>query len=569
MTTNLPDLVKTLYGRDLGFLKITAQLWGMDLDMPDSRQGLSRLVESLLVRGTVTNEISNLPEPASAALRDLQQNGGQLSWAVFTRWYGEVREMGAARRDREKPYLDENAAPAEALYYRALIGKAFFETPSGPEEFAYIPGDLFELMPVLSAIQPKALGRLASHAETSYLMPARDWIVDDACTLLAALRTGIAIDTILPFLRTNDSQHPIPYPLLPDLLKRLLATAGLIDEEGMPLPEPTRLLLEAPRGEALAMLARAWQESAEFNELRLLPGLVAEGSWQNDPLRTRQEILKFVSMAVEGGFVQFESFLTDVKETYPDFQRPAGDYDSWHLRDTASGEYLRGFKHWDDVDGELIRFIIAGPMNWLGMVELAAYDAPPLGETASIRAFRLSSWAGELLSGKAPQTIKEKDEKISVKSNGEILVSVAASRAARYQTARFCDWEKFSRDSFHFQITPNSLSRAQQQGLRASLLIALLQRYAKAIPPNLLKAVERWEDHGSQAHLEQLVVLRTGNAEMLQALRNSPTARFLGDPLGPTSIAIKPGAVDKVRAALVEMGYLVDIKELRMEGTQR
>ena len=559
MTTNLPDLIKTLYGHDLGFLKITTQLWGMELDMQDSRQGLPRLVESLLVRGMVANEISTLPEAASAALRDLQQNDGKISLAVFTRRYGEVREMGAARRDREKPFLDENATPAEALYYRALIGKAFFETPSGAEEFAYIPGDLFELLPALNAIQPKALGKLASHTETGYLMPARDWIVDDACTLLAALRTGIAIDTVLHFLRTSASQHLIPYPLLPDLLKRLLATAGLIDVEGMPLPEPTRLFLEAPRGEALATLARTWQESVEFNELHLLPGLVAEGSWQNDPLRTRQEILKFVSMAVEGGFVQFESFLADIKETYPDFQRPAGDYDSWHLRDMTSGEYLRGFKHWNDVDGELIRFIIAGPMTWLGMVELAAYDAPPPGEVTSFRAFCLSSWAGDLLSGKVPPGIKDEDEKIAVKSNGEILVSVAASRAARYQTARFCDWERFSRDVFHFQITPNSLSRAQQQGLRTSHLMALLQRYAKTIPPTLMKAVERWEDHGSQAHLEQLVVLRTENAEMLQALRNSPAARFLGDPLGPTSIAIKPGAVEKVRAALAELGFLVDI----------
>ena len=51
--------------------------------MPDSRQGLPLLVESLLVRGMVANEISTLPEAASAALRDLQQNDGKISLAEW------------------------------------------------------------------------------------------------------------------------------------------------------------------------------------------------------------------------------------------------------------------------------------------------------------------------------------------------------------------------------------------------------------------------------------------------------------------------------------------------------
>src|SRR5579859_5992190 len=38
-----------------------------------------------------------------------------------------------------------------------------------------------------------------------------------------------------------------------------------------------------------------------------------------------------------------------VKEEEPDFQRPAGNYDSWYIRDAQSGEYLRGFESWDRV----------------------------------------------------------------------------------------------------------------------------------------------------------------------------------------------------------------------------
>ena len=43
---------------------------------------------------------------------------------------------------------------------------------------------------------------------------------------------------------------------------------------------------------------------------------------------------------------------------------------------------------------------------------------------------------------------------------------------------------------------------------------------------------------------------------MLQRLRSSRAARFLGDPLGPTTVIVKPGAASKVLSILAEMGYL-------------
>jgi hypothetical protein len=47
---------------------------------------------------------------------------------------------------------------------------------------------------------------------------------------------------------------------------------------------------------------------------------------------------------------------------------------------------------------------------------------------------------------------------------------------------------------------------------------------------------------------------------MLSKLRASRAERFLGVPLGPTSVVVKPGAAEKVLAVLAEMGYLGEIK---------
>jgi hypothetical protein len=87
-------------------------------------------------------------------------------------------------------------------------------------------------------------------------------------------------------------------------------------------------------------------------------------------------------------------------------------------------------------------------------------------------------------------------------------------------------------------------------------LLTLLRRGNVAIPPILLKALERWEEQGSQARLEQLMVLRVSRPEILQELRASRAARFLGELLGPTAVIVKEGAGEKVLAALAELGYL-------------
>jgi hypothetical protein len=143
----MPDLVQSLQGRDLGHLRIIAEHWGLDFSAPDARVGLQRLAALLIDKELLLEVIEALPEGARRALQDLRQNEGRLSWALFTRRYGAVREMGAARRDRERPYLNQLACATEALWYRGLVARAFFDTPAGPEEFAYIPDDLFELMP--------------------------------------------------------------------------------------------------------------------------------------------------------------------------------------------------------------------------------------------------------------------------------------------------------------------------------------------------------------------------------------------------------------------------------------
>jgi len=146
-----------------------------------------------------------------------------------------------------------------------------------------------------------------------------------------------------------------------------------------------------------------------------------------------------------------------------------------------------------------------------------------------------------------------------VRSDGRLVISRHAARAVRYQLARFCEWEQYKHGEYNYRITPASIERAEQSGLLLDHLLALLNKYAEHVPPNLVTALERFEQHGKQGRIEQVLVLRLNSPQILEELRASRAARFLGDPLGPTTVIVKPGAREKVLAALLEMGYLGEI----------
>lgn len=543
----MPDLLHTLQKHDLGFLKMVANAWGIEFNAPDVHAALPVIVDGIINHSMMEEFVEALPEEAQNALYTLMQNEGRMPWAAFTRQYGELRRMGAARRDRERPDL-KPAWTTEILWYRALIGRDFLSQPGDtePQEYAYIPEDLLFLLPTLQAPTPPPLGRPATPGECSHPRPAGDRVLEDACTLLAALR----------LLFSAEELEDLPLEIPVNALRGLLNAARLLDYDGIPHPESTRAFLEAPRGKALAHMAQTWMEDKYFNELRLLPGLKFEGEWVNDPHNARRAILEMVSQVPENQWWSLSSFIAAIHEHYPDFQRPGGDYDSWFIRQESSGNFLRGFGSWDEVDGALIQFLLTGPMHWLGLLDLASMETD--GPTT---AFRLSNWAAALWHGDAPEGLPVEDGVLRVSAEGRLRLPPLTPRAVRYQVARFCQWEGEKECVYHYRVTPAALDRARAQGLRPAQLISLLRRYAEGpLPPSLVQALERWEGAGSQVTVEKVSLLRVTSADILAALRKGRAARFLGDALNETTVIVRPGMEEQLLAALAEAGYLAEAK---------
>ena len=543
----MPTLTDALRGRDLGFLKMVADAWGLDLSAPDAATYFPLLTSGILSHQWQADVLETLPAEAQQALQTLAQNDGRMTWAQFTRQFGEVRPFGPGKRDKERPDLNP-VSPAERLWYRALIGRAFMKEPGDRDllEYAFIPDDLLGVLRSLAENDEVAPGRPASPAECARVAPASDRILDHACSLLAWLRMELPLASL-----PAQSWH-IP----PALLLELLKAAHLLDPANQPLAEPTRAFLEAPRGAALALLAKEWAQAETLNELRLLPGLKFEGEWENFPLRTRQAVLRWVAQVPAGQWWSLAAFTRHIREHDPDFQRPAGDYDSWFIRQESSGNFLRGFERWDEVDGALLRFLICGPLHWLGFVDLAY----PAGAGAAAAAFRFSPWAEDLFQMGTPAGLALEKGRLKAHTSGRLTLPRLFPRAARYQIARFCLWDEESAEEYHYRIVPPALERAARQNLRPRQLTGLLRKFAEsgALSPLLIQALERWESTGTQAVIERAVLLRLAAPEILPALKKSRAARYIQEEISPTLLLLRPGSEDKVLEALSELGYLGD-----------
>ncbi len=535
----MPDLFHSLLKQDIGHLRIIAELWGFELDSPKVEGALEELSASLLDQNLLAELIGSLSPEADSAITSLVNSGGRLPWTTFTRKYGDIREAGAGKRDREKLYRNPTST-TEILYYRGLIARAFFDTQKGPQEFAYIPDDLLELIKNAGATHgspqqitnDEPLGRPASPGERGQEFLADDSILDDATTLLAALRLGI---------------EPPETKIPKYLVQAFLQTAKIINKKGTPQPEPIKRFLEASRKDALSMLADAWAESDTFNELKHMPDVVCEGEWTNQPLETREFLLNLLDAIPEGKWWSLNSFIRDIKQKYADYQRPAGDYDSWFIKRASDGQYLRGFAYWDQVDGALIKYFITKILHWLGQVDLSIAEG-----AAEPTSFRLSPF----------ESMKEERGKISVASNAKISIERTAPRVVRYQISRFCEWDDDKKSEYQYHITTNSLTKAKEQGLKAEQLLALLVKHTgNKVPPSLVQALKRWEVNGTEARVQTQVILKVSKPEVLEEMRKSKAARFLGEVLSPTTVVVKGGAIQKVMDALTELGLLTEVEE--------
>mgnify|MGYP003618096200 CR=1 FL=1 len=548
------SLEQALLEHELIVLRVIGEWLNLDLTGTDKSQAVDILAPAL-ASVDLMQEIEYLEPEEAAALADLVRQGGRAPVAVFARDHGEVRLMGPGRLEREEPWLDPTS-PAEALWYRGFLYRGFDQTAEGTLEFYYMPPELLAKFAPPSALSGReepdqpTLRPMDSPVETR---PPLIDAVDDLTTLLAlAQRTGL---------------HPEWLPALDDLLmnpdrdrRSLLLTlatemALLRRTEGR--LRPTRAAidwLQRSREAQLRALVDAWSRTV-WNELRHTPGLVAEGEgWHNDPLLARTALMDV--LPPDDRWYRLSDVVAVIKAQDPDFQRPDGNYETWYLRDAETRQYLSGFDNWVWVEGRLLRYLIQGPLYWLGMVELSAASDP---ERAGYRYTpRALAWLGD-----EPPAADAVKVPLVVQPEGALLVPHNASRYERFQAARIADPEPFTPGKpYRYRIVPSSLAQAQEQGITPERMLAFLESASgRPVPTSVRRGITRWAERGIEGRLQTVVVLRVGDAAILETLRGSPKTRdFIAEALGDLAVVIRAGEWEAFRQAVAGLGLLLDVE---------
>ncbi len=546
------------YGETM--LRAIAEQWQVAADEPAAL--LARLATAMLEPARLAAFVAALDDDARAALAMVAGAGGSIRGYLLTRIHGEVRRLGPRAIERETPWRHP-ASASERLWYGGLLFRRYGRLGAYHGEIYYIPPDLAAILPAQPA-PPRALALVPVAPATA--LPAGGREAGDALAL--------DVETLLGHLR----RHPVP--LRPEgdlppaafgplgarlwgeneperlaLLQRLALEARLIVRRGghAQVGAQTRSWLQQPGYRRQALLFRTWQRDAHWNELWRVPMLRCEETgWRNDPVAARAAILDALRQCPPG-WLRLADLVAALKDTRPDFARPDGDYDSWYIRDVASGQYLSGFAHWDDVEGALIVHLITRSLYWLGAVALAGDKLP---SPSSEALFRLTAW-GRAFLGQAPAPAAAPPRPVAVQADLTILVPRAASAYDRVRIERFARWQGREGDSDRYRVDGESAWQAFNGGIHAHQIIAFLQRAAGGpLPAEAIRTLHAWGARYGQVTVRRALLLQTANAETLRLLRSDPElGQRLGAMVSERAILIPEDQFPAVLARLKALGY--------------
>lgn len=549
------SLQQALSDHDLALLRVIGEWWELDLTGEDKATSVREVAQALSLLD-LAQEIHYLQPEEAAAMQDLVRAGGRLPVATFSRDHGEVRLMGPGRLEREEPWLDPVSA-AEGLWYRGFLYRGFDETSEGMVEFFYLPDELYRKLgggPAGNKIKEATTAYTPADAGARELQPTRSPFqinaasaeaVDDLTAILAQAQNRPLKEENLEWLR--------PLLLHPNTERTLLLITLAWEmellrktDEGARPARPAVAWLKKSREEQLRSLADAWSQSA-WNDLCHTPGLLCEGdSWSNDPILARTALLDILPRNDE--WFLLDDVIAQIRENDPDFQRPDGNYDTWYIRHAETDAFLDGFENWELVEGQVLRFLIQGPMHWLGLADVSndRYRLTP----------RALAWLANRPAAPDDITLP-----VVVQPDGSILVPLNAGRYQRFQVARICQADPVeSGKPFVYRLTPHSLAEAKEQGIAPERVMTFLEEAGgRPIPASARRAIERWAANGTEGRLTQAIILRVRSADILETLRSNPKTRpYIEESLGDLAAMVRRDEWHKLRQAAAQLGLLLE-----------
>ena len=128
-----------------------------------------------------------------------------------------------------------------------------------------------------------------------------------------------------------------------------------------------------------------WLSLGEAAERRLWAAYVSSEHWNDleragsggerfvgrttEPVAARAQFLDLIRSLPSGGWFLVSDVERLVRERAPDFLREGFEVATSRLVDLQSGEVLGGVGSWERLEGQVVRYLLSGPLFWLGTLE--------------------------------------------------------------------------------------------------------------------------------------------------------------------------------------------------------
>jgi hypothetical protein len=564
--TQLRDLYRCLDDYPMVMLQALARSWCVTAITTHPHELIECLIKAMQTPAMVNSVIEALSPIARQALLVLMRNpeGTPSHRLVVT--YGQIRKLGPARIEREEPWLKPQA-PLEELYYRGFIYRAYGKVGSYYGEVLWIPWELANSVASLGIAQP--LTSLKEVKAPIIVASDENIICDDIVAILVKLRKSN-----LPTSRQGLRQSALPWEelqikarmqgglqperltLLQDIAWRLQLISA---KEGSLKPGSrarTWMRLDALR--RLSAIYIAWRDNPHRNELRYLANLEIETHTPVGMVNARRAICTHLAAYQPGVWTRIDTFIAALRNTHPDFLRPDGDYDTWVVHNTQTGQKATGFSTWDMVEGSLASNLVLQPLYWLGILMLGT-------SKGSVQAdlFRLTPEGWAVMNHQLQEQVASAQVPLTAIIDDDFLVTlpVEGTLYERYQLERLTEW--LSQDkTARFRITEESIWESINSGITMEQILRFLERIsAGQISPAVLRALHAWGGRFGRVSLQAAVILQVADVELMAQLENDPTVRhLLGVEVSPTQRLVPGTNIPQLVQRLKSLGIWPSLK---------
>ncbi len=531
------------------------------------RAGRPRLILGLLERmarpEAIRHALGRLDREERDALRAVLAAGGRLPAAAFARRYGPLRSPQLA--PKEPAALN----PTERLHRHGFLFRAYSSWDDFRGLAFFVPAELWPELPRVPQVAPESLLQPLPPGEVA-TVPADLSLHRDMAVALALFQREVyplAADGALPagLPQVLDGLLDPPHPAYSDLLLQLARQARLLspDLAGVlrPSAEGQQWLRAAPHLRA-QVLFHAWRDHPAWDELAAVPELLVERRRPVDVASPRSRALRHLSACAVGSWFAVTCWTHFVEATDPDFLRPGGSAGRPRVRQRQTRALLEGVTSWNEVEGRYLRFLIGGPLHWLGLVD---QGRGPAEEPA----FRLTPLGHALLHPEAAMP-EVGEEDVIVEGTMEVWAPLEASPYAVFLLEGCA--ERVRRDRLsHYRLTRQALQRAVQRGERVEGLLEALSRYGRGpVPQNVAYTLQEWAAAYGRLQLRRPVVLTAADAVLLEEVLADPVVRaFCGTRLAPDAVEVAAEEAQPLEARLGQLGHLPRVEEgLLPQGEQ-